>query len=405
MKRLFFGLIVLSGLSFQACNQVPDNPVGPVNILPKTASIVQADNELGFELFDILSDELLADENIFISPVSINLALGMARNGARTNTLQAMEEVMHVDGLSSTEINQTFQSLIQDLSNLDNQVTLNIANSVWYDQNFIVEPQFISDNQTYFDAEVTPLDFSDGQSVAIINNWVSDKTNEKITSIISNLSPYDRMVLINAIYFKGIWKYKFNEDDTYEGQFRLENNTTSPCHYMRMKVDAETMSNDWVNGLKLPYGNESYNMYVLVPQDNVSIQEVINQLDAAAWEDWCDGFSVQPELNIHFPRFSFEYEHSLSQSLKDLGMSVAFTDQADFSAISPEAVYISDVLHKSFVEVNEEGTEAAAVTAIVFETTSVGPDNTFFANKAFLFMIQEKQTGAILFMGKVGKPE
>lgn len=404
MKKRFFAFSLML-LMLSACDSTTQNPVGEINFLPKTMAVVDADNQLGFELFQYLYGDLAQNENLFISPVSINLALGMARNGANNATLDSIEQVMHLAGMTSQEINETFQSLINDLSNLDNQVTLNIANSIWYDVNLQVESPFIQSNQQYFNAEVTALDFSDPTSVEIINNWVSSKTNEKIKTIINNLSPYDRMVLINAIYFKGNWKYQFDENETYEGNFLLEDNSPSECKFMKMKLDAEIMNNEFARGIKLPYGNESYEMVVLMPHESVSIQELVNQLTAENWSQWNTAFSMETEVNLHLPRFTFEYEKSLNEVLINQGMGIAFGDQADFSGISQtEFLYISEVLHKSYVEVNEKGTEAAAVTAIVFETTSIPMEKYFIANKAFVFLIQEKQTGAIMFMGKLGKP-
>lgn len=404
MKNRFFAFSLMI-LLLASCDSSTQNPVGEINMLPKTMAIVEADNQLGFEFFQYLYAELPQNENLFISPVSINLALGMARNGANNATLDSIEQVMHLAGMTSQEINETFQSLIHDLSNLDNQVILNIANSIWYDVNLQVESPFIQSNQQYFNAEVTALDFADPYSVGIINNWVAEKTNDKIKSIINNLSPYDRMVLINAIYFKGNWKYQFDENETYDGQFLLEDNSPSDCKFMKMELDAELLSNEYARGIKLPYGNESYEMVVLMPHDGISIQEMMQQLTAANWAQWNSAFTLETEVKLHLPRFTFEYEKTLNEALIDMGMGIAFGDQADFSGISQtEFLYISEVIHKSFVEVNEKGTEAAAVTAIVFETTSMPMEKYFIANKAFVFLIQEKQTGAIMFMGKLGKP-
>lgn len=404
MKNRFFSISLMI-LLIAGCDSTTQNPVGEITFLPKTMAIVEADNQLGFELFDQLYTDIPENGNIFISPVSINLALAMARNGANNATLDSIEQVMHLAGMTSQEINETFQSLINDLSNLDNQVILNIANSIWYDVNLQVESPFIQTNQQFYNAEVTALDFADPYSVGIINNWVAEKTNDKIKTIISNLSPYDRMVLINAIYFKGNWKYQFDENETYDGQFLLEDNSPSDCKFMKIKLDAEIMNNEVVRAIKLPYGNESYEMVVLMPHDAMSIQDLVDQLTAENWSQWNNAFTLETEVNLHLPRFTFEYEKTLNEALINLGMGIAFGDQADFSGISQtEFLYISEVIHKSFVEVNEKGTEAAAVTAIVFETTSMPTEKYFIANKAFVFLIQEKQTGAIMFMGKVGKP-
>lgn len=407
MKAVSFFLIFLAGFLFSACNSTDEPVLNPVTIHPKTMNLVEADNLFGFQMFHELQQDLEPQENIMISPISMANALAMALNGAHGSTYEQMVDALNLNGLNLEEINQTYQALMADLVNLDEEVVLSIANSIWYADFMPVKPDFIQNNGQYYQAEVSPLNFDDPASVDIINQWVSDNTKGKIESIVEALSPYDRMLLINATYFKGKWKYQFDEADSYESNFYPDPQTTVPATFMSMNADVERLSNEWVDGLKLPYGKEGYSMYLLMPQYEKTMEELLSSLNQENWNTWMTEYQVINDVAIHIPRFSFEYESDLNQALRALGMEDAFIEQlADFSGITDyEQLFITNVKHKSFIEVNEQGTEAAAVTSITFGTTSVNPITQFIANKPFLFAIVEEQTGAIIFMGQLNNPE
>ncbi len=401
-----FSLLFFTLLLFVNCNSDEATPLKPVQILPKTMAIVQADNQFGLKIFDELYAELNADENILISPLSMANALAMALNGAQGETYTEMLETLNLQGFSLQEVNETYKALMADLVSMDNEVVLSIANSIWYADFMNVKPDFIDNNVNYYQSSVTPLNFDDPASVDIINQWVSDNTKEKIESIIENLSPLDRMLLINAVYFKGNWKYQFEEADTYDADFYLEDGGSAVVPFMSMNANVERFSNELVDGLKLPYGKEAYSMYFFLPQANRTINEVIEQLNTDSWSEWRENFYMVEDVQIRIPRFSFEFESGLEKALEALGMQQAFSESlANFSGISePEQLYISGIKHKTFIEVNEKGTEAAAVTSITFNVTSVNPITQFIANRAFLFAIVEESTGAIIFLGKLGNP-
>ncbi len=247
------------------------------------------------------------------------------------------------------------------------------------------------------------MDFNDPGSKDVINSWVDEKTHGRIDEIVKEINPESFMFLINAIYFKGVWKYEFAKKDTKSAPFYLENGTSVDVEMMHRKVDANRLSNNLFTSVELPYGEGNWRMFLFLPESGKTLKEVEDQLNPENWNLWMTQYSEVKELELFMPRFKFAYEESLKNSLAAMGMDVAFTDQADFSGILQDGgLMISDVKHKTFVEVNEEGTEAAAVTSVEIVLTSIG--EYINLNKPFLFAIAEKSSGALLFLGKLMNP-
>lgn len=394
-------------LGMQSCEESSDNPEpAPLELTPKSKMLIQADNAFGLEIFREVVGSEENTQNIMISPLSVSLALAMTYNGSDGTTREAMEETLHLAGLTVEEINTSYKYLIAAMISLDPKVKLDIANSIWYRNDFNVEQDFLDLNETYFNAEVTPLDFGAPASLTRINNWVAENTNNKITKILDAINPLDVMYLINAIYFKGMWTYQFDPEMTEGMPFYLENGTVEEHPFMIMEADVMYYSNDLIEAIELPYGKGDYSMIVIVPGSGKTSSDVIDHITTENWEFWLNGFYLRQALKIHLPKFRFEYEKSLKEVLSTLGMAIAFSPvEADFSKINPiYDLYISEVKHKTFIEVNEEGTEAAAVTAVTIGTTSIQPPNLFEANRPFFFLIKENQSNAIIFSGKVSIP-
>ena len=378
-----------------------------INLDEKSAQLIEADNAFGLEVFQEIREES-DDENIMISPLSISVALAMAYNGADGETKLEMEDAMKLNGLTTDEINASYQMLISALQSLDEEVVFEIANAIFYAQGFTVKSDFINTNKTIYNAEVESLDFLSPSAVVTINNWVADKTHDKILTIIEQLNPLDRMVLVNAIYFNGIWTTQFDEEGTHLHNFSKNNGTTLEIPMMNKEDKLDYTSNSLFKAIKMPYGNGQYNMIVFLPADNKNSQDVIDELNSNNWKNWMESFEIEDIVDVTMPRFKFAFEIGLNDVLKKMGMLKAFQPNiADFSKITDEDLYISSVKHKSFIDVNETGTEAAAVTSVTFTTTSIGnepPKITFLVNKPFIFAITEKDTDAILFIGEVNHP-
>lgn len=406
MIKLLFTVVVLLP-ALQSCEEAGDTPdPTPLELTPKSKLLIQADNAFGLELFREVVGSEEETKNIMVSPLSVSLALAMTYNGADSATRDAMEETLHLSGLTLEEINTSYKNLIEAMISLDPKVTLKIANSIWYRDDFLVEPDFLDVNQTYFDAEVAPLDFSDPASLETINDWVAENTNDKITKILDLIDPLDVMYLINAIYFKGIWTYQFDPEMTSDLPFYMADGMTQEVPFMIMEADIRYYQNDLFEAIELPYGKGDYSMIVMVPVNDKSTGDIIDQMTAENLDTWFNAFYLREGLKIHLPTFRFEYEKSLNEILSTLGMAIAFSPgEADFSKINPYfELFISEVKHKTFVEVNEEGTEAAAVTSVTISLTSIGPSNLFEANRPFLFLIKENRSNALIFMGKVALP-
>lgn len=411
MRTVFTIIISFVFVSMSSCQQdnVIEDEKSIINLDEKSAQLIEADNTFGLELFQKIrstSDE----ENIMISPLSISVALAMAYNGADGDTKTEMEETLKLNGLTPEEINASYKLLIGALQSLDEKVVFELANAIFYRNGFAVKPDYLNINKNNYDAEVSALDFNSPSAVKTINNWVANKTHDKILSIIDKLSADDRMVLLNAVYFNGIWTKEFDENGTKNRIFTKKDGTSVEIPMMNKEDKLEYTSNSVFQAVKLPYGNGQYNMLVMLPANNKTSQNVIDELSAENLNNWKNDFKTEEHVVVTMPRFKFEFKMGLINVLKEMGMTKAFTGEANFSKITDkEDLFISSVLHKSYIDVNENGTEAAAVTAITFTATSAGPGDTvqkiyFNVNKPFVFAISEKDTGAILFVGEVQNP-
>ncbi|HBK72464.1 MAG TPA: hypothetical protein DDZ39_12565 [Flavobacteriaceae bacterium] len=395
---LFFSIIV-----FMSCNTDSDETEHSFKSIPKSEKIIKANNKFAFSIFKKIAKEE-AEANYMISPVSASLALGMVHNGAKNETLNAFNHVFNYGDASLNEINTVNQSIINHLTENTLGSTFNIANSLWIDNNFQVKEDFIKRNKLFYNAEVQNIDFKNPNSVNIINDWVSDKTQEKIPTIIENIPSNMVMYAINALYFKSDWKYTFDPKNTTLKPFYINKNSTKEVEMMNMTQDLLYLKNDLFSSILLPYKNDKYNMVILLPNVDKSIKELVLVMNENHWSEWLNQYTKET-VSLSMPKFSFSYKKMFNKALQNLGLEIAFTDQADFSGISNTATQISFVLQKTYIEVNEQGTEAAAVTAVGVGTTSIGLENIFTLNRPFLFLITEKTTQAVSFIGKVGSPK
>lgn len=394
-----------------SCNKNSDDQTNKIiDLDAKSALLIDADNEFGLDLFKEVFNDSGTPENFMISPLSVSLALGMAYNGSEQETKAEMEEAMRLEGLTSEEINESNKELVEYLLCADEKVTMEVANSIWYREDYPVQESFLTLNKTYYDADVEAANFNDPATVNLINDWVSNETHEKIPQIIQEIPSEAVLYLINAIYFKGCWTKQFNPLSTQQLSFETGDGEYILADMMGRKDSLDYLSNETFSAIKLSYGKGNFNMMVMLPNDDKSLQEVVDQLTPSNWEKWQNAFEFTNNVDIRLPKFNIEYEITLNKLLQDMGMQKAFTPDADFSGINPARdLYISYVKHKTYIEVDEEGTEAAAVTVIGFETTATPDDEpkwtSFYCTRPFLFAITEKDTGAILFIGKVALPK
>jgi len=361
--------------------------------------------------FDFLRQVMREEDpaaNIFVSPLSASMALGMALAGAQAGTFEAMRDALRLGGLGREQIGVSYRSLIDLLSSLDPAVRLEIGNSVWHREGFTLEDAYVSEVERDFLARVEALDFADPASADVINSWVSEATDGLIDGIVDPpIDPLTMAFLINAIYFEGAWTLQFDPARTASGDFRRSDGPTVSVPFMSMS-DGEfpyAQTADY-QAIELPYGGEAFAMTVVLPSEAIGIEAFVESLDAEAWAQIIAGLR-ETELLVALPRFTLEYEKNLNEVLKALGMEVAFEEAAaDFSRMHRDALamqlHISRVKQKAFVDVDEEGTRAAAVTSVEVGVTSAPP--MFRADRPFLFAIRERLSGALLFTGVVRDP-
>jgi serine protease inhibitor len=369
--------------------------------------LVTASTSFGFNLFDRIATQDV-NKNIFISPSSVAIALSMTYNGASSETQHAIAKALELQGIKIEDVNDFNRNIQQLLANGDTNVELNIANSLWARKDIALEPTFLNKVKEFYQAKITNLNFNDPNSVTTINAWVKQNTKNKIDKIVDRIDPDSMLFLINAVYFKGKWEIPFEKSLTKPQPFTIADGTKIQHPAMSRSGEYRYYDAPTFQAISLPYGSGRFSMEIFLPKPKSSLTEFQQQLTAKNWQDWSTKFTRKEGL-IQLPRFKMEYEISLKNALQNMGMAIAFNpDKADFQNLSKIKSFISDVKHKTFVDVNEEGTEAAAVTSVEMRVTSAMPNEEppfrMIVDRPFFFTISDRQTGTIVFMGAIQNP-
>jgi len=372
--------------------------------------LTAATSRFSFKLYDQLLKRRTSN-NTFVSPASVMLALAMTYNGADGTTRQAMARTLELEGMSLEEVNRAFAGLKSALAPSDPKVQLKIANSLWVRNGFPLNPAFIERNKQHYAAEIANLNFADPAAPKTINSWVSRNTDGKIEKIVDQISRDDVLFLINAIYFKGQWQAEFKKENTKPDVFRLAGGKQQQLPMMSQSGNYSYYKGKDFQAVALPYGKGNVSMYVFLPDEQKGLDQFEKDLTSENWDTWMRSFRFTPG-DLRLPRFKLEWESGLNEALQALGMSEAFDPaRADFSQMAKvgpgKGLFISRVMQKSWCEVNEEGTVAAAVTSVVIGATSVQEPREKFVMKVdrpFFFAIRDNATGVVLFMGSVRNP-
>ncbi|WP_171641392.1 serpin family protein [Paenibacillus phytorum] len=409
-KLLAAGILLV--LIVTAC----DNPSGNSISMEKRqvaaagvdVRIVKASNEFGMQLHrQLVQTEQNKKKNIFISPTSISLALAMTYNGSKGETQVSMAKTLGWQGMSLDEMNRGNETLISLLQQPGSDVQVRIANSLWTRKGKPFHSDFTKTNQAFYDAKITELDFNNPKAPDTINDWVNKNTNGKIPRMIESIDPMEVLILMNAVYFNGGWKKEFQPSATKEESFKLQDGSTKQVQMMTQSGSYEYLQEEEFQAIRLPYGEGQMDMLVILPDESSSLDALHDKL----WEDpnrWHESFQSN-RGEIKLPRLKIEYSEKLKEPLKAMGMTLPFDEvHADFSGMAPVPpnLFISAVTHKTFIEVNEKGTEAAAVTSVHMAGASAPIDEPFQVtiNRPFFFAIEDRQTDAWLFVGSVVEP-
>lgn len=402
-----FGFAVLTACASESPSAPKDEPPPELTALPRalTAQETQvrdAANAFSFSLWERVN-QAQSGKNVFLSPLSASFALGMTMNGAAGTTQSEMQQALAFGTASQAEINDGYKSLIALLTSLDPTVDMRIGNSIWYRRGFPVRQSFLETTREYFGATSEGLDFSNPASLTTINGWASAATNQKIPEVIDEIDPDIVMFLINAIYFKGDWRAKFDPAQTRPATFRGAANTTQPMQLMTRTGEMRYLEGATFQAVELPYGNGAFVMNVVLPAEGIDIDAFAASLNPAL----LDGNSYQSrDVELSLPKLRLEYERVLNGDLQAMGMQRAFSSGgADFTGMAPpptgHALSISYVKQNTFVDIHEEGTEAAAVTVVAIRETSAPMRAVMRVDRPYIFVIRERLSGTVLFMGKI----
>lgn len=406
LSRRFYPVLALAALV--GCAGVTDpgstTPGVAISTLPRALTageikVLSASNDFSFALFRQLA-AAQKDTNVFVSPLSASFALGMTMNGAANATLDQMRATLGFGTVTDAEINESYKSLIGLLRGLDKTVDVRIANSIWYKTGFPVKQPFLDAGRTYFDAQISALDFRSPAAPRTINDWVSNATAGKIPKIVDELGD-EVMILVNAIYFKGSWRQRFDPAETRDALFHAANGDER-MRLMHRNGSYSFVSTAEYSAVDLPYGDSAFTMTAIVPSNGVSLDAVgASLMRTGVWTSMISQMR-RANVDVFIPKLKLEWQRKLNSDLIYLGMTDAFSDtRADFSRLSSVSTLIDYVKQKTYVDINEEGTEAAAVTSVGFVTTSAPITQEFRADKPFIFVIRERLTGTIMFMGRI----
>ncbi len=409
MNRIFvFLLSACLVFLYSSCSDSGDCGCDPPNLRAITATeqnIIESSNNFSFDIFARIN-EADPDKNLFISPLSISTALSMTANGAVGETKDGIKATLHQGDLTDEEINGAYQSLAEYLTNVDPKVIMQLANSNWYKDDYHIKEAFKNILLEYYDAEVKSANFANPDTKDLINDWIENKTNGKITDMLDAIPSDAVMYLINAIYLKATWRYKFDKSKTEKQNFYLSDGSIVETDMMYSEgATANIRYQPDYTFIELPYGNGQFNFSIILPTELNKLDQIIDAFDVDQLNQLTEAANSLT-AEIYLPKFKTEYKITLNEVLSAMGMAQSFGGSADFSQLFEEQLdlCISRVLHQSFIEVDEEGTEAAAATVVEIVETSAGGTPKIIINQPFLYFIREKHSNTILFAGKLLDP-
>ena len=414
MKRLLFAMMLSLPFVITSCQEnegIPNDENSSVNNARKDIVLSRTEQQLldenvkfAFSFFNKMNEQETEKANWLISPLSASIALSMTANGADDTSLNQIQNVLGFKGFQMEEINSFYNRIIGELMALDNTTKFNLANSVWLHNDFNVYDSFVNINKEKYDAEVTSLDLSSPLALETINDWSAKQTEDLIPVIIDKLPEDMIFCILNSLYFKGGWESEFKESATVDELFTCADGKQSKVKMMRQKKVFWSCVNDNFKLAEFPYGNSAFSMVVLLPNEESTLEE---SLQAFTAEYWTESMQMKgKELDVHFPRFELKYEADLINVMKSLGITDIFdSESANLSKMTPDDIYVNLLKQSAYIKTDEKGTEAAATT-IVGGNIALAPPTTFEKidfnmNRPFAFLIKEKSTGIILFMGKV----
>ena len=435
MKRIcqLLGMTVVLSLGLQSCSSSDDDvdlgeakqvinmlsePI-PINLTTEQRTFAYDNNQFALNFLNTVNETDRSGKSFIYSPLSITYVLGMVNDAATGLTEKELEETLgfHEGGIQA--VNDYCKKLIDGLPKVDDKVTLNIANAIFLNKSFTLKPQFTQDMQTYYDAKAEALDFKAPETLGHINGWCSEKTNGMIPTILDEIDPAIISYLLNAIYFKADWASKFDPQNTKDETFTTENgNSSTQMPMMHQNVLISYLKSDTYSAVILPYGTGLWNMTIVLPEEGKTADDVIKELTESSMlnnRGWCDagGNTFQAyEVDLKLPRFETNsdtdnIDDGLIGLMKKMGIKRAFDDAlAEIPNMCGLPVYIEIMRQKAKIKVNEEGSEAAAVTVagMMEQSMKIGADEypkaTFHANRPFVYVIREASSGVILFVGK-----
>ena len=383
-------------------NVAPGNEVNPVEI---PTAVSNGTTSFAFDFIHAFQKTQSTEENFFVSPLSLHMALGMVLNGAEKETADEIQKALKMDAVALADLNAAYKTLINDLPVADSKVSLGLANSVWYRNDFSVENDFQSVLKSSFEAEITGLPFDDAAKDRI-NKWASDKTKGKIPKVLDKIQPQQVMFLLNALYFKGDWQTRFDPKKTQDAPFKLENGQSKNVRMMYAESDFAVGAGSNYNAVRLPYANGQFNMTLLIPKGENTVDAVLDEITGEGWAKLNSGMA-EKGITVGLPKFTLDYSAQLKTTLQGMGIKRAFSETtAQLGKINKMAqLYIDFVKQDAYLGIDEQGTEAAAVTTIGVGLTSAGPEPArFICDRPFGLVISENTSNTILFMGRIKNP-
>ena len=401
-KSIIMGITLILSVALVGCGLFPGGEAAHEYDADRVSlEFIEGNNEFAWNMIKELNEED-AEENIFLSPISISTALSMTYQGAREGTKEEMAEALGYMGMEDEVLQESYQEFLKYLVALDPDIALNMANSIWYREGEAIEEEFLTINQEVFNALVEEIDFSHEGAADRINAWIEEATEGKIEEMLEGPIPGSVvMYLINAIYFKGDWSVPFEEELSFEGQFTALSGEIQEVMMMRRNGEVEYGEGENYKSVRMPYGeNEHTAMYVILPKDQGDINEFLTTMNNEQWQEIKKNTLPTEDVELQIPRFEMEYGiKSLKEALIRLGMKEPFEMEANFDGIRP-GIFIEEVLHKAVIEVNEQGSEAAAVTVVEMDESAAMDPLSFIADRPFIFVIANDEADSILFMGK-----